>query len=339
MNYQIIDTIGSVFAFILGGMVGSFLNVCVYRVPRGESVVRPRSHCPKCDNPIAWYDNIPMVSWLMLGARCRHCGQAISWQYPLVEAITAVLFFIVYWRFGLVIATPIYLLLTAALVLATFVDFSTWTIPDEVTLPGVPIGIACAVLATWHAASGLRVLGPLPPVFDALIGVEVGGGALFIVDKLTRVLVKKRGMGLGDVKLLAMLGGFFGWPGVILIIVIASGIGSIVGVVTMLILRLKKAGEPEDTRHGKEEKVTFGGFYGMPGTVLISMIAEAVSLIIQKFKGPGAQEIPEEDDSDEITIEGHYLPFGPYLCLAGFIVMLFGQELYDAYLAFATAGV
>ena len=96
------------------------------RIPaaRGLSIVKPRSKCPKCDNPIAWYDNIPIVSWLVLGAKCRHCSQPISWQYPLVEAVTGVLFLLVFWRFGIAIATPIYMLLSAALVLATFVDFT-----------------------------------------------------------------------------------------------------------------------------------------------------------------------------------------------------------------------
>ena len=234
-NLQALNALLAVFSFVLGSMIGSFLNVCVYRLPRGLSVVKPRSKCPKCDNPIAWYDNIPVVSWLVLGAKCRHCGQPISWQYPLVEAITGVLFLLVFWRFGIAIATPIYMLLSAALVLVTFVDLTDWTIPDEVTLPGIPVGIATSVLFMLYPKSGLAVMGPFEmPVFNSLLGVVVGGGVLYALDKGALLLLKKPGMGFGDVKLNAMLGAFFGLYGAILIIVIAAFIGSFVGILMIL---------------------------------------------------------------------------------------------------------
>ncbi len=271
-DIQALDLLLSIASFCLGAVVGSFLNVCVYRLPRGESIVRPRSRCPQCENAIAWYDNIPMVSWLLLGAKCRHCKQPISWQYPLVEATTALLFLFVFWRFGIQIATPVYMLLAAALVLVTFVDLTDWTIPNEVTFPGIPLGLVIALLAMFYPDSGITVMGRFEPVFNALIGAVVGGGVLYLLDKMTVLLLKKRGMGFGDVKLLAMLGAFFGYPGVLMIIMIASLAGSIFGITLILIQRMRGADET-----------------------------------------------------------AHYLPFGPYLSLAGLIVMFFGHPLYTWY--------
>lgn len=285
-------TLASIFALAFGLIVGSFLNVCVHRIPRGESVVSPRSRCPGCMNSIVWYDNIPIISWIMLGAKCRTCGTTISWQYPLVEGVTGLLFFLVFWRFGFVVATPIYMMLAAGLVLITFIDLTDWTIPNEVTLPGIPIGIGCAALATWYPESGLRVLGPGVPVFSALIGAIVGGGSLYLLDKLTLLLLKKRGMGMGDVKLLAMLGAFFGWPGVIMMLIFASMLGSVAG----------------------------------------------VSLIMWARQTGGGEERPYEDD-DSISVSAHYLPFGPYLCVAGLVVMFFGAEIYTEYVTFMAVGL
>ena len=237
---EVLNTFLSVISFVLGCLIGSFLNVCICRIPKGESVVKPRSKCPKCGNAIAWYDNFPIVSWLILGAKCRNCGLTISWQYPLVEAITGVLFFAVYWRFGLTPATPVYMLLVAGLVMTTFIDLTDWTIPDEVTLPGIPIGIACSLAAMFFPTTGFLV----KDVFDSLIGVVLGGGILYLLDKITVLLIKKRGMGFGDVKLLAMLGAFMGWKGVVAIIILSSLIGSIIGI-TVVFLQKRKGIEEE----------------------------------------------------------------------------------------------
>lgn len=280
---EMLNTFFLAVSFVLGCMVGSFLNVCVYRLPRGESVVRPRSHCPKCGHLIAWYDNIPIVSWLVLGAKCRHCRATISWQYALVEAITGALFLLVYMRFGAVLATPVYMLLAAGLVLVTFVDLSDWTIPNEVTFPGIPLGIACSVVGMFYPGSGFIV----QDVFESLIGVVAGGGVLYLLDKIALVAFKKRGMGFGDVKLLAMLGAFMGWKGVIVVLILSSFVGSIVGLIL---------------------------------------------LAMHKKTGP-AQEASDESEEEKVP-EGHYLPFGPYLVLAGLIYLFFGPDLIALYLAF-----
>lgn len=289
---QLAYALGSLFALALGLVVGSFLNVCICRLPAGESVVSPRSRCPKCGNAIVWYDNIPLVSWLILGAKCRHCGQPISWQYPLVEAITGTLFFLVFWKFGFTLATPIYMALAAALIVVTFVDLTTWTIPNEISMPGIPAGLICAIVATWLPESGVRVPGPLLPVFDALIGMVVGGGIILLLDQGTQLILKKPGMGMGDVKLLAMLGAFFGWAGVILILMIASVLGSVIGLITVSMAKRREGADQEASTSGDEN----------------------------------------------ITLAQHYLPFAPYLCFAGLVVMFFGQEMYDWYTAFMDIG-
>lgn len=275
-------------AFILGTVVGSFCNVCISRWPAGESVVQPRSRCPKCLNGIAWYDNIPLVSWLALGARCRHCGTPISAQYPLVEGLTGVLFLLVYWRFGLVIATPVYMLFCAAMIVVTFQDLADWTIPDEISIPGIPIGIALSLLGmVWGTATGLRVT----EVYDSLIGAALGGGILFGLDRITVFLLKKPGMGFGDVKLLAMVGAILGWQGTLGTLVIASVLGSVAGI----------------------------------GLILY-------------FRFVGNQPVPKSEEQgelnpgeEEITLEGHYLPFGPWLALGAVIFMFIGPEIIDAY--------
>jgi leader peptidase (prepilin peptidase)/N-methyltransferase len=268
LDLQTLDTLLYIVSFVVGAIVGSFLNVCVYRLPAGLSVVSPGSRCPKCETPIAWYDNIPMVSWLLLGAKCRNCKTPISWQYPLVEGITAVLFLAVYWQHGLSVATPIYMLLAASMVLVTFVDLTDWTIPNEVTFPGIPIGIVCSLVAMFYPDSGLFVLGAFVPIFNSLLGVLVGGGVLYALDKITLAVLKKRGMGFGDVKLLAMLGAFFGYPGVVLIIMIASLIGSIVGIAMVAAQRGQKSLETEE---GKQtgHYLPFGPYLALGGVVVL----------------------------------------------------------------------
>lgn len=277
-------------AFILGTVVGSFCNVCISRWPSGESVVRPRSRCPKCLNSIAWYDNVPLISWLALGARCRHCGLAISAQYPLVEALTGLLFLLVYWRFGLTVATPVYMLFCAALIVVTFQDLADWTIPNEVTFPGIPFGIVLSLLGMGLGAeSGLRVT----DLYDALLGAALGGGILLAMDRATVWLLKKPGMGFGDVKLLAMVGAFLGWRGALGTLVIASMVGSVAGLGMILYFRLRGAGAEEPVE-------------------------------------PETEETAEPSD-EAITLEGHYLPFGPYLALGAIIFLFIGPEIIETY--------
>lgn len=291
-------------SLIMGLLVGSFCNVCVGRWPHGDSVVSPGSRCPKCMNAIAWFDNIPLLSWLLLGAKCRNCKAPISWQYPVVEALTGVLFLLVYLRFGMTWASPVYMALAAALVIVTFQDLADWTIPNEITLPGIPVGLGLSVVAMFlGASSGFRVIHP----FDAVLGIVLGFGILYGLDRITVLLLKRPGMGMGDVKLLAMLGGFIGWQGVLGTVMIASMLGSVVGL--SMILYFKTKGAPADAGEAPDA------------------LADA--------EAPKDKAAEQEDGEEDISLGHHYLPFGPYLAIGSLIYLFFGPELVTWYLSHA----
>ena len=237
-------------SFVFGSVIGSFCNVCISRWPAGESVVRPRSRCPKCRAEIAWYDNFPILSWLILRAKCRHCGQPISWQYPLVEGITGALFAAVYWRFGYSPATPVYMALCAGLVIVVFQDLADWTIPDEVTLPGIVLGLAAAAACWRYPEAGLRIGHPLA----ALDGVALGAFVICMMDGIAVLLLRKPGMGFGDVKLLAMLGAFLGWRGVLGTIMMGSVLGSVAGLGMVLFFQFRGGAEDGTEDDGRDRR-------------------------------------------------------------------------------------
>lgn len=209
--------------FILGAIIGSFLNVCIYRIPAGLSVVKPRSRCPHCQTTILWYHNIPIVSWMLLKGRCAYCQAEVAVRYPLVETLTGFLFALFFYRFAFHPVTPVVLLLVAALVVITFIDLDHQIIPDVISLPGIPIGFLCSFFVPW-------VSWP-----ESLWGILLGGGSLLSIALGYELLTKKEGMGLGDVKLLAMLGAFLGWPAIFPIIFLGSVLGTLVGIPLMLI--------------------------------------------------------------------------------------------------------
>jgi len=300
-----------VVSLVMGLLVGSFCNVCVGRWPHGESVVTPRSRCPKCMNAITWYDNIPLLSWLILGAKCRNCKAPISWQYPLVEAITGVLFVAVYLRFGLTLATPVYMVMAAAMVVVTFQDLADWTIPDEITKTGVPIGLGLSVVALLMGDESLLVTHP----FDAILGIVLGFAVLFGLDRITVLLMKKPGMGMGDVKLLAMLGAFIGWQGVLGTLMLASVLGSTIGLAVLLYFRMKGGAESADVSTVPDDE-------GSPEEGDESTVAKVA-------------ETDEEDD-DGISLDHRYLPFGPYLAIGGLVYIFVGPQVLAWYLASLT---
>jgi leader peptidase (prepilin peptidase) / N-methyltransferase len=211
-----------VISVLFGAMIGSFLNVCICRLPKEESIVFPGSHCPQCNKSIRWFDNIPLVSYLLLRGKCRYCHQSISMQYILVEGITALLSLLLFISFGPSLSYVVYFSFTAALVVITVIDLHHQIIPDVISIPGVGVGL----LASWIL--------PHASVVDGLLGVLLGGGSLFLVATFYQWLFKREGMGGGDVKLLAMIGAFLGWKAVILTILLSSLIGSIVGIAVMI---------------------------------------------------------------------------------------------------------
>ncbi len=274
MDFDTLNTIFLVISFVLGTLIGSFLNVCICRMPHGQSVIKPRSRCPKCGNGIAWFDNIPILSWLILGARCRYCKEIISWQYPVVEAITGVLFAGVYWKFGLTLATPVYMLFMASMVLVTFIDLTDWTIPNEITFPGIPLGVGLAVVGMVYPDSGLL----LRDVFDSILGAVIGGGFLYLIDKVALLVLKKRGMGFGDVKLIALLGAFFGLKAVLFIIFVSCLIGSVVGVIFIMASKRKQQDSPDGEENMTGHYLPFGPYLAGAGVLFVFFGLEAINL-------------------------------------------------------------
>lgn len=230
-----------VLSFILGLVVGSFLNVCIYRLPREESIVSPPSHCTSCGTAIRFYHNVPIISYLFLGGKCPECGSRISLQYPVVEALTGVLFFAAFCTFGLSIETLFYLILICALIVISFIDLEHMIIPNVITIPGIIVGLLYNSLITdWQKSrellgvfsfsieSFLKVLNEVP-FLDSVFGIITGGGVLFLIAFLYFLIRKREGMGMGDVKLLAMIGAFLGWKGVIFVMLVGSLVGTLVG--------------------------------------------------------------------------------------------------------------
>ena len=213
----------SIASIIFGAVIGSFLNVCILRLPKEESIVWPGSHCPHCNNPIKFYDNIPLVSYILLKGKCRHCHSPISFQYPLVEGITAFASLILFMKFGPSLSYLFYFLFVAALIVITVIDLYHQIIPDVISLPGIGVGLLASLMV------------PQITFFNSLLGILLGGGSLFLVATLYQWLFKREGMGGGDVKLLAMIGAFMGWKAVILTILLSSLIGSITGIIMMVL--------------------------------------------------------------------------------------------------------
>lgn len=213
----------SIMAFTLGAVVGSFLNVCICRMPRDESVVSPPSRCPNCAYRIRWYDNIPLVSYLLLRGKCRGCGARISLQYPLVEMLNALLTLALFLRFGPSLTFLALFLFSSALVVITFIDIEHQIIPDEISLSGIVIGFLFSFFLPWQSW------------LNSLAGILLGGGSLLLVAWGYHRLTGKEGMGGGDIKLLAMMGAFLGWKAVPFIIFVASLVGSLLGVSMMLL--------------------------------------------------------------------------------------------------------
>ena len=214
-----------VFVLLVGMTIGSFLNVCIYRIPISKSVVYPPSSCPNCDYRIRWYDNIPIFSYIGLKGRCRRCGIPISLRYPMVELMTGLFALCCLLRFGLTAHAAIYFVFIATLIVITFIDIDYQIIPDMISLPGIPVFFLASLFI------------PNLSIRDSLIGIAVGGGSLWLVAESYYLLTKKDGMGGGDIKLLAMMGGLIGWKGVLFTIFVSSLSGTLSGLIIMLVTR------------------------------------------------------------------------------------------------------
>jgi leader peptidase (prepilin peptidase) / N-methyltransferase len=232
-------------AAIFGLFIGSFLNVCVHRIPRGESIVFPPSKCPGCGNKIKPWDNVPVLSYLLLLGKCRGCGEKISLRYPVVEILSGLLAVTMLYRFGATPAALIYYAWSCALLVITFIDIDFQIIPDSLSLGGIVVGL---VLVWW-----------LPVSYrDALIGLVAGGGLLMAVIYGYYFFTGKQGMGGGDVKLLAMIGVFTGWQGVLFTIFMGSLAGTLVGIPWALV-----------NRKNLQAAIPFGPFLALGGLVYV----------------------------------------------------------------------
>jgi leader peptidase (prepilin peptidase)/N-methyltransferase len=220
-----------IIVFVFGSVVGSFLNVCIYRIPRNLSIITPSSRCPSCNMPINPLDNIPIISYIFLGGRCRACKTKISFRYPLVELLNAVLYILVLWRFGAEWHTLVYCIFCSSLIVISFIDLDFQIIPDRITLTGIPIGIIFGGFLLLDPFMRHSHLG----IKSSLIGAFIGFGFYYLIAEAGYRIFKKEAMGGGDIKLMAMIGGFLGWKGVILTTFLGSLSGTIIGILLMLI--------------------------------------------------------------------------------------------------------
>lgn len=232
---------------LFGAIVGSFLNVVILRLPEStQSIVFPASHCPQCSSPLRWFENIPILSYIVLLGRCGHCNHTISIQYPLVELLMSLITAALFYRFQLSLATAGYFVFSAALLVIIFIDIRLQIIPDVISLPGIVLGFLFCLVSdtvTWKSS---------------LIGLLAGGGVLYAVALFYATLRKIDGMGGGDIKLLAMIGAWLGWQALPFVILMSSTTGSIIGLIAMR--RQKKGGQT---------RIPFGPFLSLAALVYV----------------------------------------------------------------------
>jgi leader peptidase (prepilin peptidase)/N-methyltransferase len=236
------------FFFLFGLIIGSFLNVCITRIPDGQSVVSPSSRCPRCLTPIKPYDNVPVLGWIFLRGKCRTCGLAISPMYPVIELVTGLLFLLTYYEFGLTVTTFKWLLFACLVLILIVTDILYRLLPDAITWTGFGMGLAFATkiyppydaLSDILALSHVRSLPRIPPavfgVVDALLGAAVGAFFLWAAAMLYKLVRRREGMGMGDVKMMALVGAFVGVRGAFLTILFGTLLGSIVGIILIFSL-------------------------------------------------------------------------------------------------------
>jgi leader peptidase (prepilin peptidase) / N-methyltransferase len=278
------DIFGYAFFLILGTLIGSFLNVVIHRVPNEESIVYPNSACPKCKNAIKFYDNIPVLSWLILGGKCRNCKNTIAWRYPAVELLTGLVFLLVFWQIGLVWYLPVCLAFTAAMISLIFIDAEHMILPNVITYPMLAIALIIRVAFplifgnteffsdTFFSPlvnSGLPFW--LNSLLGSILGGLAGGGSLWAVGEIWKRLRGVEAMGLGDVKLMFGVGALFGWRLTFLSIFIGAFTGAIGGILLMI----------KDREKGMQAQIPFGIFLGI-GSIVAMLFGE--QLIAWYFK-------------------------------------------------------
>jgi leader peptidase (prepilin peptidase)/N-methyltransferase len=248
----------SIFVLPFGLIIGSFLNVCIHRLPLGESPAWPGSHCPRCRAPLKWYDNIPVISYVILKGRCRACGNPISLRYPIVELLTAGLFVGAYWLYQppLMIQRLVF---GCAMIVLFFVDLEHHRLPNEITVPGIVVGFLFSLFMS-------------PGWLSSLIGILAGGGVLWLLGTLWLLIRHEEGMGFGDVKMLAMIGAFLGWKLMLATLFVSTILGSVIG---LSLIAAKKG--------NLKTALPFGCFLAI-GAILASVVGDrAVSWYLSLY--------------------------------------------------------
>ncbi|HLL03686.1 MAG TPA: prepilin peptidase [Myxococcaceae bacterium] len=313
----------TVWLFILGLCIGSFLNVVIARVPYEQSVIRPGSRCPKCGHTLSWYENIPLLSWLALRGRCRGCKTPISIRYPLVELLTGLLFLACVRRFDFTWELVSALVLVTLLVPLTFIDLEHWILPFQLTVPGIIAGVA---LAVPRGTEALR---------DAAIGAAAGFLTFRLMEYLGWKLFRKEALGGGDKFLVALLGAFLSWKALLGILFLSSLQGAVIGV--LLIILTGRAGPrtesalPEGKQEGKQEEeaaepeLTMTWEFTRPGL----SFGRRLVLIPWCLLFQPIPDEPKDEEGEEIDwVPGKTnIPFGPWLALAGLELLLLGPWL------------
>ncbi|MCL1971767.1 MAG: prepilin peptidase [Endomicrobia bacterium] len=253
-----------IFFFLIGLTFGSFANVCIYRIPLDLSIIRPRSSCTKCKKQVAWHDNIPLLSYIMLGGKCRYCEEKISLIYPLVELITGLSFIVLFYFYGLTVPLFLFCFLSFCLIVISGIDFYYQIIPDIFPLM---LAVAGLLFSIFNETLGVSYL---QRFLNALIGLVVGGGFLLLIGIVGQFMFKKEAMGGGDVKLMAGVGAIIGWEKVLLAIFIASFLGSIVGLFLILFKKVERRGY-----------LPFGPF--LAAASYITLLLPAPSILMNAF--------------------------------------------------------
>jgi leader peptidase (prepilin peptidase)/N-methyltransferase len=232
--------------FVLGAVVGSFLNVCIHRLPKEQSIVTPGSHCPGCENPIPFYDNVPILSYLLLQGKCRFCKTSISARYPFVEFLSGLVSIALLYKFDFTLDFIAFFIFLLSLIVITFIDLDEKIIPNEISLPGIVLGL---IFSPFISTLTFR---------ESFLGVIVGGGVLAVVALAYYGVTKREGMGGGDIKLLAMIGAFLGWNGAFISLFFGSLLGAFIGVFFMI-------KEGKDTKYA----LPFGPFLALGAVVYL----------------------------------------------------------------------
>ncbi|MBN2062270.1 MAG: prepilin peptidase [Deltaproteobacteria bacterium] len=248
------DPVMMISSLVFGLILGSFLNVCIHRIPLRKSIISPPSSCPQCGNRIKYYDNIPLLSYLILRGKCRYCGQSISLRYPVVELISGLLSLSLFLRYGFSFQYFAFLAFVEALIVLSVIDLRFKIIPDVISLPGIPLGFIVSVISNHMAWE------------ESMIGIVGGGGFFYLVAVIFKGITGKNGLGGGDIKLLAMIGSWMGWKALPFIILISSLSGSVIGSTVLLL-----------SQKGLRVKIPFGPFLSLGCVVYLFFGKEIIS--------------------------------------------------------------